>query len=92
MQLKQKNDTTPLIAASHNGHVEIVDLLIKGGADCNKSNGYGASPLYEFSRAGHVDIVDLLIKSGANCNKTKKKQNSFYDSFVDHVEIEDLLI
>ena len=37
-----------------------MDLLIKGGADCNKSDGFGKTPLCEASLAGHVDIVDLL--------------------------------
>ena len=53
---------TPLVTASHLGHKDIINLLIKGGADCNKSEEEGATPLCEASRAGHVDIVDLQIK------------------------------
>nr|XP_022307922.1 uncharacterized protein LOC111113923 [Crassostrea virginica] len=44
---------TPLITASGLGHLDIVDLLIKCGADCNGSDGYGETPLNGASRAVH---------------------------------------
>ena len=60
---------TPLIAALDAGHVDIVDLLIKFGADCNKSDKYGRTPLCEASEYSNADIVDLLIKGGAAFEK-----------------------
>ena len=85
---------TALAAASRAGHVDIVDLLIKCGADCNKSGENGTTPLCEASRAGHVDIVDLLIKCGADCNKSGENGTTplCKASEAGHVDIVDLLI
>ncbi|XP_078322131.1 uncharacterized protein LOC111113907 isoform X1 [Crassostrea virginica] len=85
---------TPLVTASSLGHIDIVDLLIKVGAVCNKIGEYGTTPLCEASRAGHVDIVDLLIKSGADCNKSGEYGTTplCYASYAGHVDIVDLLI
>ena len=54
-----------------NCHVDVVDLLIKGGADCNRSDKDGRTPLHE--GCWRVDVVDLLIKGGADCNQSDKK-------------------
>ena len=58
--------STPLSLASRVGHVDIVDMLIKGGADCNKSEEDNTTPLCKASRAGDIDIVYMLIKSGTD--------------------------
>ena len=56
-----------LCVASRAGHVDIVDILIKAGADCNKSGEFSPTPfLCEASYIGHVDIVDLLNKGGGD--------------------------
>ena len=88
------SNDTPLVAASHAGHVDIVVLLIKYRADCNKSCGYGATPLCAASLAGHKDIVDLLIKGGADCNKSDGDGATPLcgASGAGHVDIVDLLI
>nr|XP_022307914.1 uncharacterized protein LOC111113914 [Crassostrea virginica] len=85
---------TPLVTASHLGHTYIVDLLIKSGADCNKTDEDGTTPLWYASGAGHVNIVDLLIKSGADCNKIGKYGTTplCKASGAGHVDIVDLLI
>ncbi|XP_078322139.1 LOW QUALITY PROTEIN: uncharacterized protein LOC144621946 [Crassostrea virginica] len=85
---------TPLVTASHLGHTDIVDLLIKIGADCNKSDEDGTTPLWYASGAGHVNIVDLLIKSGADCNKIGKYCTTplCESSGAGDVDIVDLLI
>ncbi|XP_078320257.1 uncharacterized protein LOC111102828 [Crassostrea virginica] len=76
------------------GHLDIVDLLIKRGADCNHSEEDGETPLCKASGAGHVDIADLLIKSGADCNESGKEGKTplYYASGAGHVDIVDLLI
>nr|XP_022303149.1 uncharacterized protein LOC111110817 isoform X2 [Crassostrea virginica] len=88
------DNPTPLTAASHAGHVDIVDLLIKSGADCNKSGNPGDTPICYASGAGHVDIVDMLIKNGADCNKgdTKGQNPLCFASLAGHVDIVDMLI
>ena len=85
---------TPVVTASRLGHIDVVDLLIKGGADCNKSSTLGETPLCEASRAGHVDIVDMLIKYGVYCNKSGKFGTTplCEASRAGHVDIVDMLI
>ncbi|MBS0629943.1 MAG: ankyrin repeat domain-containing protein [Verrucomicrobia bacterium] len=58
---------TPLTVAVQNGHLEIVELLLKGGADPNlKSNG--VPPLHFAISLADRDrrIIDLLLSYGAS--------------------------
>ncbi|XP_078339606.1 uncharacterized protein LOC144627217 [Crassostrea virginica] len=89
-----KYGRTPIHAASEGGHVDVVDLLIKCGADCNQSYKDGRTPIQKASMAGHVDIVDLLIKSGAHCNQSDKDGRTpiHEASWGGHVGVVDLLI
>ena len=65
-----RNGETLLCETTGAGHVDIVDLLIKYGIDCNKSNECVKTPLCGTSCASYVNTVALLIKCGANCNKS----------------------
>nr|XP_022296066.1 uncharacterized protein LOC111105900 isoform X2 [Crassostrea virginica] len=86
--------TTPIHTASKASHVDVVDLLIKGSADCNQSDGYGRTPIYAASVSGHVDVVNLLIKCGADCNQSDKWGSTplHEASAAGHVDVVDLLI
>jgi len=48
---------------------ESVELLIKAGADVNKTDGESQTALFIASTNNHVEIVRLLIKAGARVNK-----------------------
>ena len=56
---------------------EIIDLIIKAGADVNKVSKDGFSPLHTITIRQDLDdpydIVNLLIKAGANVNAVEKK-------------------
>src|SRR5260221_7687724 len=39
-------EETPLLYAAYKGHLEVIKLFIKNGADINKANNYGWTPLY----------------------------------------------
>ena len=66
-----EGDETPLIAASWNGHFDIVKLLLDEGADPNKYTVEGSfnperrSPLKMAKKEGHDEIVDYLKAHGA---------------------------
>ena len=63
---------TPLNAASQKGHVDIVKVLLKAGANVNQANTTdGTSPLFIASQHGHVAIVKVLIKAGGNVNQAR---------------------
>ena len=53
--------------ASHHGYTDIVELLLKRGANVNETNGMRTG-LYEASANGHYDTMELLIKAGADVN------------------------
>jgi uncharacterized protein len=52
--------STPLGMAARWGHLEMVKLLLKKGADPEKAGGKWATPLAWARRKGHQDIVELL--------------------------------
>ena len=60
------NGTTPLIWAVHKGDVQLVDRLIKNGANVSATNNYGASALSEAAILGNVEILEKLLKAGAH--------------------------
>ena len=62
---------TALIKSSIKGHKEIVELLIKKGADIN-DRYRGSTSLIISSLYGHKDIVELLIQNGADVNSKDK--------------------
>ncbi|KAJ7136580.1 ankyrin repeat-containing domain protein, partial [Mycena epipterygia] len=59
---------TPLYAASESADVDIVKLLLKGGADPNIEGGEYGTPLQVAVHAGDEEIVKILIQHGADVN------------------------
>jgi ankyrin repeat protein len=68
---KMSEGWTPLTNAAYHGHLEIVQILIRSGADINGRkdsplNGDGRTPLMIASGRGHIDIVKFLLENGAD--------------------------
>lgn len=66
-----ENGYTPLMAASFRQGIEVMELLIKAGADINRrdDSGYSALMLACSPPAGHLpdpEGIQLLVKSGAD--------------------------
>ncbi len=47
--------------ACKNGHLEIVQLLLKNGAAANITDNKGASPLTISSYYGYKEVVEILL-------------------------------
>ena len=62
------NDWTPLKYAAHEGHKEVVELLIAEGAGVNTKTDDGWNPLILAAIKGYKEIVELLIANGADVN------------------------
>lgn len=60
---------------AHQGHTEMVALLIEFGADVSLTNGEGVTPLGLAAAQGHCDVVRLLVQAGASLT-AKDNQSS----------------
>ena len=65
-----KQGRTALQAASENGNIELVRLLIRAGADINAPPAYkqGRTALQAASKNGNIELVQLLLQVGADVN------------------------
>jgi ankyrin repeat protein len=59
------DNTTPLHWAVYRNDVAEVTRLIKGGADVNAQNDYGATALSEAAVTGNVEVIRRLLAAGA---------------------------
>ncbi len=59
---------TPLHYAAAAGNGEIVQILLKAGAQVNALSPNKTTPLMMAARSGKTDTMDLLEKAGANAN------------------------
>ena len=58
-----------LHAASSEGHDQIVQMLLAGGANINKCSAlHGGSALHAASEKGHEQVVRMLLEKGADVN------------------------
>lgn len=58
--------TTPLEAATLEGHVQVAATLLKSSADVNRPVGDGFTPLITAASLGNTKMVQLLLDNGAN--------------------------
>ena len=56
---------SPLLAASGNGHIEVVKVLLSHGASLDVCASDGAHPLFAAAQGGHTDICRALLEEAA---------------------------
>ncbi len=57
---------TALMRLSSTGYNELIQILLKAGADINLGDGNGETPLMKASRSNKTRTVKLLLESGAD--------------------------
>jgi ankyrin repeat protein len=53
------------MVAARNGHVEVVRVLLEGGADVQRVNVDTNTALHTAAQNGHLEVCRLLLDSGA---------------------------
>jgi ankyrin repeat protein len=64
----EPDGTTALSWAVRQNEVELVDRLIRAGANVKAANRYGVTPLYLAALNGNGDVILKLLKAGAGAN------------------------
>ena len=64
------NGTTPLIAASRGGHLDVAKLLIGTKADLARTHDSGETALDIAMRFNNTDIAELIQKAGGKSGKS----------------------
>ena len=68
VDVKDGAGRTPLMCVAHEGHVELVRLLLDKGADVNAHSGDYGNALQAATSGGHEAVVRLLLEEGADIN------------------------
>jgi ankyrin repeat protein len=63
---RNSQDVTPLIMASQEGYIEIVEMLLHHDAQVNLRSKKGTTALFAASAFGHTQVVTLLLRHGAD--------------------------
>ena len=85
---------TPLDIAISEGHISIVELLIKHKADINITDYAGRTALFLAIEKGQAKIVELLLNNSAQVNaKNKHNKTALYVACeAEHLEVAKLLL
>nr|CAD7446821.1 unnamed protein product [Timema bartmani] len=63
-----KNGWTLMHTASTNGHLNVIEHLLKISANINACNKYGQTPLHIAAKKNNVKVLQFLIQEGALVN------------------------
>lgn len=71
------DNTTPLMAAAHQGHRDAVELLLKEGADPNIATDEGKTAYSFAMKNDHTSTASLLEEAKSNSNSNTSKYNTY---------------
>jgi ankyrin repeat protein len=83
------NGAQPLYYACKSGHLEVVETLVRYGADPGDLDNYSGAPIHTASFNNHLKIIEFLIKQNVDLNILNKvKESALYiASYLGHTEI-----
>jgi ankyrin repeat protein len=62
------NDKIPILATIFNDEPEILQLLLRAGADPNLPDANGVTPVSAAASAGYIEMAEILLEGGADPN------------------------
>ena len=74
------SSVTPLMYAAKGGHNEIIELLLKYGADLDKKDSYGETALFYAVAGKSKHTVSLLLVRGADADIKNKNSQTALDA------------
>ncbi|CAK9014592.1 Poly [ADP-ribose] polymerase tankyrase-1 (ADP-ribosyltransferase diphtheria toxin-like 5) (ARTD5) (Poly [ADP-ribose] polymerase 5A) (Protein poly-ADP-ribosyltransferase tankyrase-1) (TNKS-1) (TRF1-interacting ankyrin-related ADP-ribose polymerase) (Tankyrase I) (Tankyrase-1) (TANK1), partial [Durusdinium trenchii] len=69
----------PLHAAAHQGHIAVVEVLLRAGADPNAVGRAGNTPLHYAVKGGHVHVIRALLEHRADPTTRNARHSSARD-------------
>ncbi len=92
VNIQNNKNGTALMLAAKNGYSNIVELLLKYGADVNLKDGRSNTALMVAAFNGHLEIVELLLAYGADANIQNNKNGTAlmcatYNGYLDIVRL-----
>ena len=79
IEKRDKAGQTPLIYAARKGHVDVIEALLKRGADINGPDRHGRTPLIHAVNLLEYESVECLVSHGANRLAQDKFGHTAYD-------------
>ena len=64
---------SPLVCAAEKGQTQLVNYLIRAGADVNQKDYKGMTALYSAARNRNIECIKILVKAGAEVNLTDRE-------------------
>jgi ankyrin repeat protein len=85
---------TPLILATQLEHVEVLRVLLEGGANTEGANVDQRTALHSAAWLGYLDVCRLLLDWGANVDPVDKGKNTpLHDAaWMGHLSVVKLLV
>ncbi len=86
---------TPLMVAAENGHIEVVELLLKHGADLSVTDARGNNILHIACNQGEFDVVKYLLSLNSvdiNSRGREKSTPVIVGAQKGHIEVVELLV
>jgi len=69
---QKRHGSTALMTATWNGHVNVVEVLLKSGANLNSADKYGKTPLMYACQYGQDKVITVLVSRGASVEARSK--------------------
>ena len=64
---------TALCMASQEGHQDIVEMLVRGGARMDTNNNYGYCPLHQAALHDREEVVRTLVRLGCDIDMVSRR-------------------